>query len=94
MFLSSRSLSVINCALKASPSEPRPQVCPFLEGMLRSALEPNVDPGSLPDVRLVVRCTGAVLRRHNQLAPDKCSFYIQVVGRVTCLRKGFCGFGQ
>ena len=35
------------------------QVCPFLEGMLRSALEPNVDPGSMADVRLVVRCAGA-----------------------------------
>ena len=61
-----------------SPHPPHPQVCPFLELMLRSALEPNVDPNSLADVRLVVRCTGAVLRRHNQLAPDKCSFYIQV----------------
>ena len=26
--------------------------------MLRSALEPNVDPGSMADVRLVVRCAG------------------------------------
>jgi hypothetical protein len=34
------------------------QVCPFLEGMLHSALEPNVDPASIVDVRLIIRCAG------------------------------------
>lgn len=33
----------------------RQRVCPFLDGMLRSAMHPDVDPASITDARLVVR---------------------------------------
>ena len=54
------------------------QVCALLEGLLRSALDPDVDPASIMDARLVVRCVGAVLRKHVSLAPDKCAVFLQV----------------
>lgn len=70
------------------------QVCALLEGLLRSALEPNVDPGSYRDVLLVIRCVGVILRRHVTLAPDKCASYVQVRdGCGCCGGCGGCGGG-
>ena len=58
----------------------RQKVCPFIEAMMRSAIDPQVDPASLVDARLVMRCAGAMLKKHVQVAPDKCSSYMQVRG--------------
>eukprot|EP00798_Chlamydomonas_sp_ICE-L_P006443 gene6443-3071_t len=58
------------------------QVCNLLDGLLTSALDPNVDPASLVDVRLVVRCCGALIRRHTALAPEKCAHFLQMLIRA------------
>ncbi|KAG1662961.1 hypothetical protein FOA52_006714 [Chlamydomonas sp. UWO 241] len=50
----------------------RSKLCPFVQGMLRSALDPAVDSASCTDARLVVRCAAAALRQHSALAPGAC----------------------
>lgn len=71
------------------------QVCGVLGQLLHSALDPNVDGASIMDVRLVVRCVGALLRKHIALAPDKCAELLQVgtwihgVGRSVVERSGW-----
>lgn len=63
-------------------------MCSLLEGLLRSALDPDVDANNMMDVRLVVRGVGAVLRKHSSLAPDKCAVFLQMLLRgmgPTCM---------
>jgi len=57
----------------------RQNVCGLLKGLLSSALDPQVDPASMLDVKLVVRCVGAVLKRHHMLAADKCAEFIKAL---------------
>lgn len=49
---------------------PPPQVCPRLQAVCASALEPDVEPTAAPECRAALRCVGALLRRHMYLVPD------------------------
>ncbi len=51
------------------------QVCTTLGALLRAALAEKLSP---PDTFRVLRCVGAVLRKHVTLAPDKCALFFQV----------------
>ncbi len=55
------------------------QVCVLLEGLLPSALDPDVDTAAISDCRLVVRCAAAAVRRHHNLAPDKCAVFLRLL---------------
>ncbi len=51
------------------------QVCQTLGILLKLALAEKLPP---PDTIKVLRCVGAVLRKHVTLAPDKCALFFQV----------------
>lgn len=56
-------------------------MCAFLERLLESALDPDVDTSALADCRLVVRCAAAVVRRHHTLAPEKCGTFLRALAK-------------
>lgn len=58
------------------------------QGMLRSALDSYVDPASCMDARLVVRCAGAMLRQHADLAPGACTAALEEL--LACVRSKDC----
>ncbi|KAL6763628.1 hypothetical protein V8C86DRAFT_3129698 [Haematococcus lacustris] len=62
-------------------SDMRMQVCPVLEKLLSSAVDPQLDPNSIADARMVIRCAAAVLSKHVALAPDRCATMMQTLLR-------------
>jgi hypothetical protein len=50
-----------------------------LEKLLESALNPAVDPDTITEARLVIKCVGAVLCKHVALAPDRCATLFKVL---------------
>lgn len=51
-------------------SLPAVQVGPCLADLSRTALDPEVDPASVGEAKLLLRCVGALLRKHVLLLPD------------------------
>jgi hypothetical protein len=46
------------------------QVCPQLQQLATRALDPEVEPASASEGRLILRCTTAVLRKHTDAVQD------------------------
>jgi hypothetical protein len=52
------------------PSTPPLQVCPQLQQLATRALDPEVEPASAAEGRLILRCATAVLRKHTDAVQD------------------------
>lgn len=46
------------------------QMGPTLADLLTAALDPEVEPASAGEAKLLLRCVGALLRKHALLLPD------------------------
>jgi hypothetical protein len=46
---------------------PIAQLAPLLEELCRAALEPDMEPASSGEVKVLLRCVGALLKKHSQL---------------------------
>lgn len=46
------------------------QLAPCLAGLSQTALDPEVEPAATGEAKLLLRCLGALLRKHALLLPD------------------------
>eukprot|EP00775_Hariotina_reticulata_P011566 gene11566-11710_t len=46
------------------------RLAPMLEELCRAALEPDMEPASCGEVKVLLRCVGALLKKHSQLVPQ------------------------
>lgn len=51
-------------------SVPCLQLAPCLAGLSQTALDPDVEPAATVEAKLLLRCLGALLRKHALLLPD------------------------
>jgi hypothetical protein len=48
----------------------RAQLAPCIAGLSQTALDPEVEPAATVEAKLLLRCLGALLRKHALLLPD------------------------
>lgn len=46
------------------------QLAPCIAGLSQTALDPEVEPAATGEAKLLLRCLGALLRKHALLLPD------------------------
>lgn len=46
------------------------QLTPCIAGLSQTALDPEVEPAATGEAKLLLRCLGALLRKHALLLPD------------------------
>lgn len=55
------------------------QVGPCLADLSRAALDPEVEPASAGEAKLLLRCVGALLRKHVLLLPELSASLIETL---------------